>query len=321
MNWEVRVLHDGVEGHGESAEYSIHDSSQPFDFLGQELERAVPLLRPYSPWQRNEVELILRRHAIASSALAGIDMALHDWAGKVTQQPVWRLLGLSGQIHVPNSVTIGISSPESAQQRLIQWLELGVVRAVKIKMGSAEGIAADQAMLEAVTKLLPTSTHVSVDANGGWKTSDAITMCRWLADRDVDHVEQPTDPCDLSALRLVHEGSPIPILADESCRTSRDVPDLVGACSGINIKLLKCGGLTEAYRMIACARAHGLKVMLGCYSQSTLGNSAANQLASLVDYIDLDSHLNLKDDPFLGCRFEDGYLHNRDVPGLGVTHA
>jgi muconate cycloisomerase len=119
----------------------------------------------------------------------------------------------------------------------------------------------------------------------------------------------------------VHYGSPIPVLADEACLTSRDIPALAGACSGINIKLSKCGGISEALRMVATARAHGMKVMLGCYSQTSLGNSAANQLASLVDYIDLDSHLNLKRDPFVGCRFEDGYLHNRDLPGLGVTHA
>jgi muconate cycloisomerase len=110
-------------------------------------------------------------------------------------------------------------------------------------------------------------------------------------------------------------------MADESCRTSRDIPGLVGRCSGINIKILKCGGLTEGLRMIHTARAHGLKLMLGCYSQTSMGNTAANSLGSLVDYIDLDSHLNLKDDPFVGCRFDDGYLINRDLPGLGVTHA
>jgi len=321
MNWEVRILFDGVEGRGESSEFSVHDRTQSFEFLGNELERAVPLLQSFSPWHRVEVEQVLRDAGIASSAIAGIDMALYDWMGKVTHQPVWRLLGLSSHARVPLAVTIGISSPESAQQRLIQWLELGVIRAIKIKMGSSEGVAADQAMFEGVAKLLPDSVRIGVDANGGWDVQNAILMCRWLADRRVDHVEQPTHPVDLASLRAVHEASPIPILADEACHTSRDIPGLLGACSGINIKLLKCGGLSEAMRMIACARAHGLRIMLGCYSQSSLGNSAANQLASLVDHIDLDSHLNLKDDPFLGGRFEDGYLLNRDLPGLGVTHA
>lgn len=324
--WEVRILYDGIEGLGESSEFSIPGLEQSPETIQAGLDRAIPLLQGMTPWQRFEVESLLRRLAFPSAVIHGIDLALHDWMGKATHQPVWRLLGLASGVHVANSVvansvTIGISSPESAQQRLVRWLEMGVIRAVKIKMGCKEGIADDQARFEAVKKLLPDSTRVGVDANGGWSTSDALIMCRWLAERGVDHIEQPTAPGDFNAIRSVHYGSPIPILVDEACVTSRDIPPLAGACSGINIKLLKCGGISEAMRMIATARAHGMKVMLGCYSQTSLGNSAANQLASLVDYVDLDSHLNLKNDPYSGCRFEDGYLHNRDLPGLGVTHA
>ena len=319
--WEVRVLHDGIEGLGEASEFSIPGREQTAETIQADSERAIPLVRPFSPWQRFECEALLRQHALGSAVMNGIDMALYDWMGKAMQQPVWKLLGLGSSSHVPNSVTIGISSPESAQQRLVHWLELGVIRAVKIKMGCKEGIRDDQARLDAVKKLLPDTTRIGVDANGGWGVKDAIAMCRWLAERGVDHVEQPTAPGELDALRSVHSSSPIPVLADEACATSRDIPGLLGACSGINIKLSKCGGLSEAIRMIATARAHGLKVMLGCYSQTSLANSAANQLGSLVDYVDLDSHLNLTDDPYSGCRFEDGYLRNRDLPGLGVTHA
>ncbi len=321
MNWEVRVLFDGIEGIGEAAEYFIPQHAQPFEFLGKELERAVPVLRPFSPWQRMEAEAAMRGAAIASSALAGIDMALHDWIGKAVGQPVWRLLGLPNRGHAPVSFTIGISSPQSAQQRWAQWLEVGMPKAVKVKLGSPDGIDSDKAMFEALLAILPTPISIGVDANGGWTLEDALHMCRWLADRRVDHVEQPTHPTDLSALRRIHEESPLPILVDESCRTSGDIPLLADACDGINIKLLKCGGISEAMRMIHCARAHGLRVMLGCYSQTVLGNTAANQLAALVDYIDLDSHLNLKNDPYMGCRLDDGVLFNRDLPGLGVTHA
>ncbi len=319
--WEVRVLYDGIEAIGEASEFSLPGHEQSAEGIEADLERAVPLVRQFSPWQRTECEAAMRQHSIGSAAITGIDMALYDWMGRATHQPVWRLLGLSAEVHVANSVTIGISAPESAQQRLVSWMEIGVIRAVKIKMGSKEGVEDDQARFEAVRKLVPDTTRIGVDANGGWQTKDAIAMCKWLADRGVDHVEQPTAPGDTDALRSVHYGSPIPILADEACLTSRDIPGLLGACSGINIKLSKCGGLSEAIRMIATARAHGLKVMLGCYSQTSLANTAANQLASLADYIDLDSHLNLKNDPFLGCRFENGYLFNRDLPGLGVTHA
>jgi muconate cycloisomerase len=320
-NIEVRVLAEGIEGIGEAAEFSIPQTTQPSEFLEHELARSVELLRLFHPWQREGIERALRDEGVASSVIAGIDMALWDWCGKVTHQPVWRLLGASQSAAVPTSVTIGISSPAAAQQRWTQWLGIGMIRAVKIKMGSTDGIAADQAMFEAVAKLLPDGIHKSVDANGGWSTSDAIEMCSWLAQRGVDHVEQPTPPGNLAALGEVHRASPIPVMADESCRTSNDIPLLASSCSGINIKILKCGGLSEALRMIHCARAMGLKVMLGCYSQTSLGNTAANQLASLVDYIDLDSHLNLKNDPYMGCRLDNGFLINREIPGLGVTHA
>ncbi|MFM8570841.1 MAG: mandelate racemase/muconate lactonizing enzyme family protein [Pirellula sp.] len=321
QNLEIRILKDGVEGIGEAAEFSIPHTAQSFGFLEQELARAESILRAFDPWQREQIHTALTEHRIASSAIAGIDMAVWDWCGKVAGQPVWRLLGLSQLSKVPSSVTIGIQSPESAQQRWAQWLELGVIRAVKVKMGSPAGIRADQAMFEALAKLLPDQIHRSVDANGGWSVADAIEMSRWLAQRGVDHIEQPTDPGNLEALAQVHRESSLPIMADESCRTSKDIPGLVSCCSGINIKILKCGGLTEAMRMIHTARAHNLKLMLGCYSQTSLGNTAAHQLASLVDYVDLDSHLNLKDDPFVGCRFDDGFLVNRELPGLGVTHA
>lgn len=321
QNWEIRILKDGLEGIGESAEFSIPHSTQSFTDIEHHLEKATQILRHMDPWLRHQIHDTLVENQIASSAIAGIDMAIWDWCSKACGQPAWRLLGLSQNSHVPTSVTIGIQSPQAALGRWAQWLELGTIRAVKVKMGSPEGIQADQAMFDALSKLLPDSIHRSVDANGGWSVSDAIEMSQWLAKRGVDHIEQPTNPSDLEALAQVHRESSLPIMADESCRTAKDIPGLVGRCSGINIKILKCGGITEAIRMIHTARAHNLKLMLGCYSQTSLGNSAACQLASLVDYVDLDSHLNLKDDPFVGCRFDDGFLINRELPGLGVTYA
>lgn len=321
QNLEIRISEDGLEGFGEAAEFSIPYTTQPYDLLEQQVAKASVILRSFEPWQREIIHETLVEQKIASSVIAGIDMAIWDWCGKASGQPVWRLLGLSQNSRVPTSVTIGIQSPQAAQQRWAKWLELGTIRAVKVKMGSPEGIAADKAMFEALEKILPETVHRSVDANGGWSISDSIEMSQWLAQRGVDHIEQPTDPSDLDALTQVHENASLPIMADETCRTSKDIPSLVGRCSGINIKILKCGGLTEALRMIHTARAHNLKLMLGCYSQTSLGNSAAHQLASLVDYVDLDSHLNIKDDPFVGCQFDDGFLVNRQIPGLGVTHA
>ena len=320
-NWEVEIEDEGVSGFGESAEFSIPGSVQDYDYLAGELERAAALISSCSAWDRQEALSRLQAHSVASSVRAGIDMALWDWCGKVCRAPIWKMMGLADRASVPMSVTIGIQSPASAKERWRKWCEVGSFRAVKVKMGASGGIAQDQAMFEALVEELPAEVSKSVDANGGWTVEEAIEMSRWLSERGVDHIEQPTVPGDQEALARVHRESSLPIMADESCRTSMDIPGLVGCCSGINIKLLKCGGLSEAIRMVYTARSHGLRVMLGCYSQSSLGNAAANQISALVDYVDLDSHLNLLDDPYSGCRLEGGYLVNSGSPGLGVTHA
>jgi muconate cycloisomerase len=320
-NWEILVESDGVVGIGEAAEFSIPGSVQSSEYLGSELVRAAGVLSGYSVWDRELIGERMVQEGIASSVRSGIDMALWDWVGKVGGIPTWRMLGLSSRSRVPTSVTIGIQSAESAKGRWMQWMELGTLRAVKVKMGSSGGIEADQAMYRGLEEVLPEGIHRSVDANGGWSVEEAIAMSYWLGERGVDHIEQPTHPDDIEGLRAVHRGAGIPIMADESCRTSEDIPRLSECCSGINIKVLKCGGMSEALRMVHTARSHGLRVMLGCYSQTVLGNTAANQLGALVDYIDLDSHLNLRDDPYRGCHLEDGFLVNNHLPGLGVTHA
>jgi L-alanine-DL-glutamate epimerase-like enolase superfamily enzyme len=158
-----------------------------------------------------------------------------------------------------------------------------------------------------------------VDANGGWDLPSAITMLGWLAERNVEYVEQPLAKGQEALLPSLREQSHLPIFLDESCWTSKDIPLLADRADGINVKLLKAGGLSEALRMIHTARAHGLQVMFGCYSDSSLLNSAAAQLGPLADWLDLDSHLNLQDDPFVGVRVEAGRLWLGDRPGLGVT--
>ena len=159
---------------------------------------------------------------------------------------------------------------------------------------------------------------LSIDANGGWNLEDAIEMSHWLADLGVEYLEQPLARGDEERLEKLKQDSPLPIFADESCFTSRDIPGLVNRVDGINIKLMKAGGLTEAMRMIHTARAHDLQVMFGCYSDTVLANSAAAQLSPLADYLDLDSHLNLIDDPFIGAGLINGRLIPSDAPGLGV---
>ena len=317
----VEVEADGIVGIGEAAEFEIPVYGENASRILQDLERSVALLAGYHPAQRLKIELSLIASAIGSSARAAIDMALYDWAGKSTNQPVWKLLGLEPKPRGPISVTIGINSPAGAQDRLRKWCELGTIRGIKIKMGSPVGVDADKAMLDAVMQIAPKEAYLGVDANGGWSLSQAIEMSSWLASRNVIHIEQPLSVANDHLLNQLHDQSELPIFIDESCRSCADIVRLGHAVDGVNIKITKCGGLSEALRMIATANAFGLKTMVGCYGNTALGNGAAHQLASLIDYIDLDSHLNLDNDPTVGLHFEDGYLVNQDLPGIGIRYA
>ena len=175
-------------------------------------------------------------------------------------------------------------------------------------------------MFEAVREILPRRAQVSVDVNGGWSAQDAIAMSRWLADRGVDHIEQPLPRGRERQLPALRKKMALPIILDESCRTQEDIPVLAGSCDGINIKLMKCGGPVEALRMIHTAQAHGLRIMIGCYSNSALANTAGAHLGGWADYLDLDSHMNLTDDPFQGASLSRGRLDVSEKPGFGVSY-
>lgn len=314
----VRLEQEGIEGWGEAAPFSVGDRPQTLADLQLALETLAPVLAPFSPWQRQQIEQVMAERQIPSAARAGIDMALHDWMGKQLQQPLWRIWGLDPALSPITSVTIGIDSPEAAQKRAQAWMEVQDLRAFKLKLGSPEGIAADQAMLIAVQQVIPTGSQITVDANGGWNVEQALSLCNWLAGQGVEYVEQPLEQGKEEGLIELWHRSPLPIFVDESCFTTEQIPGLVDRVHGINIKLMKSGGLTEALRMIHTARSHGLKVMLGCYGNTALANSAAAQLGPLVDYLDLDSHLNLLDDPFSGVVLQNGRLILSESPGLGV---
>jgi len=317
----VEVEADGIVGIGEAAEFEIPEHGENEKRILQDLERCVPLLVGHHPTQRHQIESTLIASQIGSSARAAVDMALYDWAGKATHLPVWKLLGLEPKPRGPISVTIGINSPIGAQERLRKWLELGTILAIKIKMGSPDGVEGDKKVLEAIRDIAPKDAYLGVDANGGWSLSQAIEMSTWLASRNVVHMEQPMSVADDHLLNQLQEQSELPIFIDESCRSCADIVRLGHAVNGVNIKITKCGGLSEALRMIATANAFGLKTMVGCYGNTALGNGAAHQIASLIDYIDLDSHLNLSNDPTVGLKFENGYLVNQDLPGIGVRYA
>lgn len=323
----VRIEDEGIEGWGEASPFSIGSHPQTTQIIVESLQQAVPLLAKFNPWQRQQIEEVLQEVKLPSAAWAGIDLALQDWLGKKAGLPLWKLWGLDRDRIVPTSVTIGISSPEAARKRVRDWFGEAApdrtqtpYRAIKIKLGSPDGIAADKAMFLAVLDEAPTQVQISVDANGGWTLEDAIAMVHWLENYGIKYVEQPLSPhASRDTIAQLSQHSPLPIFLDESCFNSRDIYQYADCIQGINIKMMKSGGLTEATRMIQIAKACGLQIMFGCYSDSSLANTAASHLSPLADYLDLDSHLNLKDDPFQGAIVQDGCLRPNDLPGLGVS--
>ena len=316
----VKVEQDGIEGLGEASPFSLGTYQQSTPTLQEALQQVAPKLQRFSPLERQQIELVLQEMRVPSSARAALDMALHDWLGKRVGLPLWQMWGLDRKAIVPTSVTIGINSPEGVRERVRDWLQFTDVHVFKVKLGSSKGIQVDQEMLIAVREAAP-GQDLYVDANGGWSFEDAVTMCSWLAGVGVTYVEQPLLQGEEHRLAQLKERSPLPLFVDESCLTSRDIPQLANCVDGINIKLMKAGGLTEAMRMIHTARAYGLQVMFGCYSDSSLSNTAASHLSPLADYLDLDSHLNLKDDPFVGAMIQDGRVLPNDQPGVGVRRA
>ena len=320
-NLRVSVKHDGMVGWGEATPFSTGGITQTFPSIIAALDAIVPLLQPFSPRERQKIKVILAKSGIIlpSAARAALDMACYDWLGKSVNRSLWQLWGLDRQQIPPTSVTIGISSPEAARERLRHWQEMLPVRYLKVKLGSPEGIEADRAMLNALLEVAPEGCKVYVDANGGWNLKQAIAMAGTLKEWGIEYIEQPLPPGQEQDLIQLYEKSPLPIFVDESCHTRTDIPLLADRIHGINIKLMKAGGLSEAMAMIHTARACGLQVMLGCYSDSSLSNTAASHLGALVDYLDLDSHLNLIDDPFTGATLQDSRLVPNSDPGLGVT--
>lgn len=257
-----------------------------------------------------------RAAGVGACALAALDMALWDLRAKQAGMPLHELLGLARR-GVVSSLTVGINPPELVRQRVPILLQRGA-RALKIKLGSVDGIDADKAIFAAVLEAAQGSgATLRVDANGGWSLEDARHMMAWLAARGVEYVEQPLVRGAEDQLPELFRDRALPIFVDESFRFSTDIPGVAHCVDGVNLKLMKCGGITEALRIVAAARAHGLKTMIGCMGESSVAIAAGATLAALFDYIDLDSHLNLDPDPATGAPFMNGITLPADRPGHG----
>ncbi|CAN5593155.1 dipeptide epimerase [soil metagenome] len=303
---------DGNEGWGEAA---------PNAYYGESVETVIALLPAYERALQQadadvlELDTLERACERATggnpAARAGISAALHDLAGKRIGIPVWSMWGLSADAVPRSSFTIGIDEPDVMRRKLEEAASYPIL---KLKVGTPD----DRQMLEMVRRAAP-DCAIRIDANTGWTLEQALALLPLLEELRIELIEQPFDAADIESFRTLRERSPIPIIADESCRTVADIPHLVGAVDGINIKLEKCGSLREAVRMVQVARAHQLQVMIGCMLSTTLAVAATMQLAPLVDYVDLDAARLLAADPFVGPAMEsDGTLRLSADPGLGV---
>jgi L-Ala-D/L-Glu epimerase len=312
----LRLRGDGEEGWGEAAATPYYgETADSVMALLPLLGGAVAEAAGGDAFALHAVERALEGAVGRNpAAKAGVSAALFDLAGKRAGLPVWRLLGLEPARAPLSSFTIGIDELEVMRAKV---REAESYAALKIKVGTPrDGEILAMIREEAPEKLL------RVDANTAWSAREAIEASAMLADFGVEFVEQPLPPGDREGYRLLRARSRLPVIVDESCTVAADVPGLAGLADGVNIKLAKCGGLLEALRIVHCARAHGMRVMIGCMIESTLGIAAALQLAPLVDYLDLDGAALLANDPFAGPGIEsDGSLRFNQEAGLGVRRA
>jgi L-alanine-DL-glutamate epimerase-like enolase superfamily enzyme len=303
-----RIQHEGVEGLGEAAPSAYY--GQSWDTVVAAMEGMASRLGQ-DPFALEALTSELARlFPGEAAARAAVDMAMHDIVGKKLGLPLYRLWGLDPDKTPQTSVTVGIDTIEMMKQKVV---ELGSVPILKIKLGTQH----DLEIIEAIRQM--TAAVIRVDANAAWKSREAMQKISRLEEYGVEFVEQPLAADDLEGLRWLKKRVDMPIILDESVRTAQDIPALVDCAHGINIKLMKCGGLREALRMIHAARAHGLQVMLGCMVETSLAITAAAQLSPLADYADLDGHLLIRDDPFAGVEVVDGKLVLPERSGIGVV--
>ena len=320
----VELEHGGLSGRGETGGFDTGHRAYATEAIAQELEALGPQLAGLEPQPLQALEPLLA--GLSPPARCGLDLALWDWWGQRLGLPLHRLWGLDSRACVATSVTLGLGESSAVLARLERWrLQLPATR-IKLKLGSPDGLEHDRALVEAVRSALRPGDELQIDANGGWDLAGARQMIPWLADQGVVLVEQPLAPqrepeADTAGFAALQGLAPIPLVADESCWDLQDLWRLAPYVDGINIKLVKCGGLTEGLLMARTARRLGLGVMLGCYSDGGLLNSAAAQLLPLVQWPDLDSHLNLLDDPFAGPTRDGDVLRPSERAGLGVQEA
>jgi L-alanine-DL-glutamate epimerase-like enolase superfamily enzyme len=305
---EVELLCDGVRGYGEAAPIDRYDES-PESALAYVQEHAGILGDDPFAIEETMARLPVRELAARSA----IDAALHDLQGKLVGRPVYQLLGLP-RVGPPTSWTIWLGDPDDMARRAEKVR--GRFERLKLKLGAGDGLDLERVRAVRAVADVP----LQVDVNEAWTLEEALLALPVLHDLGIEYCEQPLPAGDPGGPELKAR-SPIPIYVDEDCHTLRDVAACAERAHGINVKLAKSGGIREAVRMVHAARALDLGCMLGCMVESGLGISAAAQIASLFDHVDLDGNLLIAHDPWPGVQFVDGVQVPPELPGLGVEHA
>lgn len=305
----VQLEYDGIVGYGEA--------SMP-PYLGESIESVTKFLGNLDLGQFNDpfrIEEILSYVDGTApdnrAAKASVDIALHDLLGKIMGQPWYKIWGLSPEKTPNTSFTIGIDKADVVRQKVD---EAAPYKVIKVKMG----LDNDKELVEIIRS--KTDKPLCVDANQGWTDKEkALDMCHWLKERGCMFVEQPFDKKMIDETAWLRERSPLPIIADEFCQRIPDVMRAYQVYDGINIKLMKSTGLHEAYKMAVLAKSLGMKLMIGCMTETSCAISAAAQLAPMADWVDLDGNLLIANDSFDGVKVVDGKISLTDKPGIGAT--
>lgn len=306
---QIRLDYEGFTGYGEA--------SMP-PYLGQSVETVCKFLQTVDieqfrdPFRLEEILTYVDSLSPGDSAAkAAIDIALHDLVGKLLGQPWWRLWGLDPSKAPDTTFTIGIDTPDVVREKTRECADRFNILKVKV------GLDNDKEMIRTIREV--TDLPLAVDANQGWKDKEqALDEIFWLKDNGIVMVEQPMAKERIEDNAWITERSPLPIFADEAIQRLVDIPAIKGAYHGINIKLMKCTGMREAWKMVNYARAEGMKVMVGCMTETSCAVSAAAQLSPAVDFADLDGNLLITNDLYKGMEVIGGKITLSDTPGIGI---
>ena len=305
----IKIEDEGNTGYGEASlpPYLKENTESVIKFLNSVKLRSINSLTELAEFT-NELEV---KSAGDYAAKAALNIALNDLLGKKLNLPCFKLFEFQKpEYPIPTSFTIGLDNDEIIKQKILEAEKYDVL---KIKLGAKN----DKRIVSFIRTL--TNKPLYIDANQGWVDKEfALDMISWLSDKNVVLIEQPMPVSMMNETAWLAERSPLPIIADETVQVFNDIDIVKNVYHGINIKLMKCGGVNEAVRMINSAQENGLKIMLGCMTETSCAISAAAQLCCKADYLDLDGNLLITNDPFETAMGKTGKIFPTNASGLGI---